>query len=368
VCVIDAVSGDAASCAIDANSTPSLGHWRNYPETVVRRVARNFPGARVGADIAFASDLPLASGMSSSSALMIAVFLGLAHVNRLDDDPAFVTNVSGAEALAGYLATIENGRTFGALTGDRGVGTFGGSEDHTAILCCQAGTLSQFRFAPVMFESHVPMPAGYCFVVAVSGVEAEKTGTALAAYNRASMSATRALELWQRDTGRTDPTLASALASSEDAASRLRSILSRSGDADFGAQVLCDRVEQFRVEHGEIIPAATEALRRGDLTRFGILVDRSQDAAERWLGNQIPETIYLARAARECGAVAASAFGAGFGGSVWAMVATDDVLAFSRRWSSAYANECPRAASGARFIETSPGPSARLVLDVRSAA
>jgi len=38
------------------------------------------------------------------------------------------------------------------------------------------------------------------------------------------------------------------------------------------------------------------------------------------LGNQIPQTIFLAKTARQLGAVAASAFGAGFGGSVWALV------------------------------------------------
>ncbi len=50
------------------------------------------------------------------------------------------------------------------------------------------------------------------------------------------------------------------------------------------------------------------------------MAERSQEAAERWLGNQIPETIALARLARHVGATAASAFGAGFGGSVWALV------------------------------------------------
>ena len=44
----------------------------------------------------------------------------------------------------------------------------------------------------------------------------------------------------------------------------------------------------------------------------GSLVDRSMALATTALGNQVPETIYLARRARELGAVAASAFGAGF--------------------------------------------------------
>ena len=46
-----------------------------------------------------------------------------------------------------------------ALEGDRGVGTFGGSEDHTAMLCCLPGSLSQYRFCPVRRERIVALPA-----------------------------------------------------------------------------------------------------------------------------------------------------------------------------------------------------------------
>jgi galactokinase len=40
----------------------------------------------------------------------------------------------------------------------------------------------------------------------------------------------------------------------------------------------------------------------------------------------------LARAAREHGALAASSFGAGFGGSVWALVDRDAADDFATRW------------------------------------
>src|SRR5690606_18127103 len=55
-----------------------LAGWANYPMTVARRLARNFPGIDVGVDLAFRSTLPPASGMSSSSALIIGTFLCLA--------------------------------------------------------------------------------------------------------------------------------------------------------------------------------------------------------------------------------------------------------------------------------------------------
>ena len=65
---------------------------------------------------------------------------------------------------------------------------------------------------------------------------------------------------------------------------------------------------------------------------MGTLVDRSMSLATTALGNQVPETIFLARRAREIGAAAASAFGAGFGGAVWAMVRASDADGFIARW------------------------------------
>src|SRR5206468_6712898 len=119
--------------------------------------------------------------------------------------------------------------------------------------------------------------------------------------------------IWRAATGRADPTLAAALASRPGAHAELGAL------ADGRSPGLRARLEQFLAECGEIIPGAGDALLRGDLDALGDLVDRSQAGAERGLGNQIAETIHLQRSARRLGAAAASAFGAGFGGSVWAM-------------------------------------------------
>jgi galactokinase len=95
-------------------------------------------------------------------------------------------------------------------------------------------------------------------------------------------------------------------------------------------------------------------------------VDRSQDAVERWLGNQVPETIDLARSARELGAAAASAFGAGFGGSVWALVREGDSQRFLTDWAHAYRQRHPAAADRAVFFETNAGPAAMRIEHVDS--
>ena len=347
----DALRRQSAEFVLDVNAASRRGHWSSYPAAVVRRIARNFPHARCGADIVFASDLPLASGMSSSSALVVATFLALAAVNDLPNSSAYREVVRDCEELAAYLGTVENGMSFGPLAGEAGVGTFGGSEDHAAILCGTAGALTQFSFCPLQQERIVPVPVGYVFVVASSGVVAEKTGAALAQYNRTSRLASEALDSLRTAHGADYATLAEAV-------------------ADIGAEAVIGdvpeplraRVEQFALESTVLVPRAGNALERGDLAALGTLVDRSQAAAEALLGNQVPETIFLARAARELGAVAASAFGAGFGGSVWALVAASEVDAFIPRWRDAYLASFPERARPrprrAEFFITHAGPHA----------
>ncbi|OHB72491.1 MAG: hypothetical protein A2V70_16530 [Planctomycetes bacterium RBG_13_63_9] len=356
--VTEASTAETIGFQLDPQIVPRTGHWANYPMTVARRVARNFPQARRGADIAFASDLPPAAGMSSSSAMVVAVFFALDHANRLSEHREYPESLADPVRLAGYLATIENGQSFGSLEGDRGVGTFGGSEDHTAILCAEPNQLSQFRYCPVQFERATAMPSGCTLAVGVSGVVAEKTGAAREKYNRASRLASALVELWRRGTGRDDPHLAAALASSPDAAERFREIVQAGGHDEFQGAVLLARLEHFIVENDEVVPAAGRALAERDLPTFGRLVDRSQQAAERLLGNQVPQTSCLAAAARHNGAVAASAFGAGFGGSVWAMVETARLDRFLASWADAYRREFPRDAESASFFATAAGPAA----------
>jgi len=76
------------------------------------------------------------------------------------------------------------------------------------------------------------------------------------------------------------------------------------------------------------------------------------------LRNQIPETTALARLARANGADATSAFGGGFGGSVWAIIATTHAAEFADHWRDAYRDAFPDAARSAEFIVTGAGPGA----------
>jgi galactokinase len=355
--ITDAARNDCVEFSISPELIPRAGHWSNYPMTVATRVAQNFPGTLRGADIAFVSDLPPAAGLSSSSALIIAVFASLARINALGQRNEYNSNIHSVEDLAGYLGSVENGQTFGSLAGSKGVGTYGGSQDHTAILCCRPGELSQYSFCPVRHERSIALPADHVFVIGVSGVMADKTGEALEKYNRVSRLASEVLAVWQRATGRIGETLMGAATSSTDAPERMREALSSSRSPAFSPKELLNRFEQLLSECTEIIPGVAQSLAAGELDKVGALVDRSQDGAERLLGNQVPETIALTRFARELGTVAASAFGAGFGGSVWALVSTDQAEIFKLEWAERYRSRFPESTKKATFFSTCAGPS-----------
>ena len=354
--ITDAASGETAEFPLDADfPVPSSG-WAVYPATVIRRIRRNFDGPLHGTEIAFANDLPPSAGMSSSSVLIVATFTALSHINRLRERAEYAANLPRLEDLAGYLGSIENGASYGSLLGDRGVGTFGGSEDHTAILCGRPGELVQCRFCPVQSEGAIALPPDCIFVVAASGVAANKTGDARELYNRISETATFILRCWKAATGRDDSSLFSAVVSSRDATQRVREVLMRCVSDDLRQEALLARFDQFAEETLVVIPGAAAALLRGDLGEFGRIVDRSQRMAETLLRNQIPETVELARSARQLGAYAASAFGAGFGGSVWALVSRRECESFLERWRMSHRQRFPEAAAKACFFSTYAGP------------
>ena len=360
--ILASETGETVEFPFGPSITPTLGHWSNYPMTVARRIAQNFPGKLLGADIAFASDLPQAAGMSSSSALMIGIFKVFANVNDLIHREEYLENIHNKLELAGYMATIENGRSFGTLTSDQGVGTLGGSEDQTAILCSQPNQLGQYSYQPTTTERSLQMPSSYLFAIGSCGVVAEKTGEAMAKYNRASLLASSAAEVWREATGRDDIHLAKAVHSSSEGADRIRKVLSESRSSEFQAADLVERFDQFLTESEEIIPAIADALENPSFPLLGELVDQSQALAERFLHNQIPETCLLVSAARDLGAVAASAFGAGYGGSVWAMVKKSEAEQFLKSWKTAYAQKYPDAADNAAFLLTEAGPAAMEIL------
>jgi galactokinase len=354
--VIDAIGGEQV--AVHPGHGEGSAGWRHYAATVVHRLARNFPDAPIGADVSFASDLPQAAGMSSSSALMVGLAVTLIRLSGVRGSAAWRENIANAVDEAGYYACIENGRDFRALAGDAGVGTHGGSEDHAAMLCSTPGAFTALSFVPMRLLTTAPLPDGWSCIVAASGVAAEKTGRALDAYNRLSSGAAALLDLANRGHEKF-PSLAAALASPS-GRQCLQEQLETADVIGWSVDALRNRLRHF-VREDARIQQAVDALRTGDAPQMRELGAQSQADSDLLLGNQVAETNALSTLALDHGAFASRSFGAGFGGSVWAVVERSEASEFASRWRAAYRSRFPArvltvfaARPGCAMVELGP--------------
>src|SRR5205809_748587 len=153
----------APSAFVMSESIPPApaGDWGNYARAAARALAQRFPDLR-GVDALVDSDLPIAAGLSSSSALVVAMALALLHANGIT------------------VASLELMELLGR--GERYVGTAGGGMDQAIILGARAGCASRIDFHPLRLTP-TAVPGDWQFLVAWSLVHAEKSGGARQAYN-----------------------------------------------------------------------------------------------------------------------------------------------------------------------------------------
>jgi galactokinase len=352
----DIFDGQVIEIDPSIETPPHYHGLQRYVSVVAHRFHVNFPGCDLGANIAIASDLPRASGMSSSSALSVGVALALIDRARLREREEWQRHLRRIDDLAWYLGSVENGDDFPGLPGSSGVGIRGGSEDQTAILACKTDHVSLYRFQPVTPLDEQRMPGEWAFVIASSGVQADKADSVKDRYNRASNAARALLSLWNEHAADKARSLADALYSTRDAPERLKQWLVPTADGAFSAEDLSRRLDHF-VRETARGPLALIAFRDADKRALGQLAADSQRDADVLLGNQIPETIQMAKLARELGAFASSNFGAGFGGSVWAAVEAGDARRFGEQWVRAYASQYPHLGELPWFA-CRPGPAA----------
>ncbi len=149
---------------------PVPGHWTNYVlaafKAVQQETAHNGSGPLSGLDMLVNSDLPVAAGLSSSSALVIASCLSLLQVNDIS---------WSSQELAEKMAKAE-----------RFVGTAGGGMDQTVISMAEDNSALLIEFAPLRPQK-VGVPDGLAIYIIDSGQKAEKTGAARFSYNRRSL-------------------------------------------------------------------------------------------------------------------------------------------------------------------------------------
>ncbi|XP_063241053.1 N-acetylgalactosamine kinase [Bacillus rossius redtenbacheri] len=132
--------------------------WFSYVLCGVKGVLEDFPAGRkpVGCLLAVNGNIPPASGVSSSSALVCAAAMAAAHANELD---------MSREELATLCARAE-----------RYIGTEGGGMDQAICLLANRGSAKHIKFNPLKTED-VQLPANSVFVIANSLTTLNKAET-----------------------------------------------------------------------------------------------------------------------------------------------------------------------------------------------
>lgn len=263
-------------------SRPPLG-WSAYPVAVVRAIEE--AGFTLGgADILIRSDVPAGAGLSSSAALECGVGLALCDL--------FDVPLRGLD-LARVCQRAEN----------RFVGVPCGLMDQAASLCCAAGRAMLFDTRTLaQRQVALPLEGGELVVVLIdTRVKHNLLEDGYATRAAQCQSAARVL----------------GVAALRDAAER---------DLDLGGldEILQRRARHVVSEHRRVL-AVVAALEAGRLADLGELLNASHASLRDDLAVSCAELDLAAAAAREAGALGARMVGAGFGGSVLALVAREQV-------------------------------------------
>jgi galactokinase len=264
------------------------GDWENYLRAAAEAVGRRW-GVGSGIEAEIHSDLPPAAGLSSSTAVLVAITLCLLRANRID---------ASFEELMEILPE-----------GEQFVGTRGGGMDHAAVLASRAGCASLVDFDPLAVRP-IPIPPGWAFLVAHSLQHAEKSGGARAEYNaRRAAGAAALARLGLRSFREVDDP--SALAA------RLDAEMERDSFLHVGTEAM--RVRKAVVD-----------MESDDAVGFGRLLLESHASLRDRLRVSCPALDRLVETAMESGALGARLTGAGFGGCIVAFCRAADLAGLER--------------------------------------
>ncbi len=262
------------------------GHWSNYVRAAARGLLDHGVELKRGIRGTVTGTVPVAEGLSSSSALVVASALALLHANEADVE---------ALELAALLARAE-----------RYVGVQGGGMDQAASLCGKEGHALRIDFGPLRVTP-VPVPEGWRWVVASSLTRAEKAGAVRELYNERRAQCAEALERVGQ---------ASWLEVVEAGRAEFESILA-------GAQRSLPLTLWRRFRHvateGRRVIEAERALRDGNMAAFGRLMNASHASLRDDFGVSTQALDEIVGVALEAGAAGARLTGAGFGGCVVAL-------------------------------------------------
>jgi len=340
------------------------GSWGNYIKAGVQQLLSKDntllgkPHRITGFDLVVDSTLPPASGLSSSSALVVLASLALLWGHGREPK-----NEAERIELAETCAAAEHY-----------TGTQGGGMDQAAILLGRSGHGMMINFNPLRYVQ-TPLPASHVFVVSHSGVTAPKTQRVMDAYNQRSIECA----------------LASALVSRYAASQNFFSGITclgdlrpeiTGGDREFGKQTAFEAVSTtpYRVSDlarelelppeeiqqrwcirrdGSLFPEpqegfqiykrlthvlkewdrvekSHEALKTGDIAKFGEYMNESHESCRMYQEVSSKELDLLTDICRKAGAEGSRLTGAGFGGCAVSLVAKEQLEDFLAQTGKKY--------------------------------
>ncbi len=271
------------------------GDWGNYLKAAAQGLTSRH-GTLTGIDAAVCSSVPVAAGLSSSSALVIATALALLTARDVTTD---------VSELMELMARAE-----------RYVGTEGGGMDQAIALGGRRGCAIRIDFDPMRLTP-INVPPHWRFVVAHSLVPAAKSGAARAAYNRRRGECEEALAAVAKRV-RPGERIDSYAKLLEDTGSER--LLRESERVLSGT--LRGRFRHVVSEASRVVKAEA-AMARGDLEQFGQLMNASHKSLRDDYEVSCKELDQLVEIALRAGACGARLTGAGFGGCIVALTGAD---------------------------------------------
>jgi galactokinase len=291
-------AGEGALYSADFDQTRQIDEknssWADYPRGVAWAMGE--AGHEIGGfRAAFAGDVPLGSGLSSSAAIEAATALALDAFFRLG---------VGRTDLAIICQRAENDY----------VGVGSGIMDQYASLLCEAGA---------------------ALLIDCRSLEAESVPLDLQAANLALVVCDTRVERGLADTGYNDRRATCERAARMLGVEELRD--ATEGDLDLLSGAELKRARHVVSENARVLEAV-RALRDWDFEEFGRLMYASHASLRDDYEVSTPELDTFVKAAEQHGARGARLTGAGFGGCAIALVPQDETAIFTNACEQAFAN------------------------------
>ncbi|MHB0957442.1 MAG: galactokinase family protein [Pirellulaceae bacterium] len=165
------------NCAeLERHLRESAGRWSIYIEAAMLRMQMAFRERLLqGMDLVVHGNIPVAAGMSSSSALVVSAAEAAAALHGLEVTPSQFVNFCGE--------------------GEWFVGTRGGSADHAAMKYGAKGTINHVKFHDFELLQQIQFPDTHRMVVCNSFMQAKKAAGAKLAFNSRVASYALGVEL-----------------------------------------------------------------------------------------------------------------------------------------------------------------------------